>query len=184
MMKLEQKHLHLINSGQLGYATGIISTREAVKQVLAELEASDFPMKRVAVFPVDAEHKKMNENADVEQRVITPIEGAKAGAITGGAAGGLLALIAGLGALVIPGVGPALAVESVLSTLLASGASTAFGSAVGYFHGWFAPERQVRSYASSPAQPEFWVMIEGTADQICQAEAILYYWQVREWRVY
>lgn len=184
MMKLEQKHLHLVDSDQLKYATGIISTREAVIRVLAELESSNFPMKRVAVFPVDAEHKKPNQNADAEQRTITPIEGARAGAITGGAAGGLLALTAGLGALVIPSVGPALAFESVLSTLLASGASAAFGSVVGYFHGWFAPEKQASFYASSPPPSEFWVMIEGTADQIRQAEAILRYWQVREWRVH
>lgn len=183
-MNLEQKYLHLVDSDRLRYATGIISTREAVIQVLAELEGNDFPMKRVAVFPVDAKHREPNQNADADQRTITPIEGARAGAITGGAAGGLLALTAGLGALVIPGVGPALAVESVLSTLLASGASATFGSIVGYFHGWFAPEKQAKFYASSPSPPEFRVMIEGTADQIRQAEAILRYWQVREWRVH
>lgn len=183
-MKLEQKHLHLIDSDRLSYATGIISTREAVIQVLAELEGNDFPMKRVAVFPVDAEHKKPNQNADAEQRTITSIEGARAGAIIGGAAGGLLALTVGLGALVIPGVGPVLAVESVLSTLLASGASATFGSLVGTFHGWFAPEKQARFYDSSPPPAEFLVTIEGTTDQIQRAEAILRYWQVREWRVY
>lgn len=40
-MKLEQKYLHLIDSDRLSYATGIISTREAVIQVLTELESSD-----------------------------------------------------------------------------------------------------------------------------------------------
>lgn len=176
-MKLEQKYL-------LRYATGIISTREAMTQVLDELGAIDFPMKGVAVFPMDAERKKTNQNADAAQRTITPIEGAKAGAVTGGAAGGLLALVVGLGALVIPGVGPVLAAESILSTLLASGASATFGSFVGAFHGWFAPEKQARFYDESPPPAEFLVTIEGTADQIRQAEAILRYWRVRNWRVY
>lgn len=184
MMKLKQNCLNSMDFDQLRSATGIISTREAVTQVLSELEGNDFPMQRVSVFPVDAEHKKPTQNADAAQRTITPIEGAKAGAVTGGATGGLLVLIAGLGALVIPGVGPALAVESVLSTLLASGASAAFGSVVGYFHGWFAPERQAGFYDSSPLPEEFLVTLEGTADQIQQAEAILCYWQVREWRIY
>lgn len=184
MMKLERNYLYSMDFDQLRYATGIISTREAVIQVLAELEGNDFPMKRVSVFPVDAKHKKLNQNADANQRKLTPIEGAKTGAITGGAAGGLLALTAGLAALVIPGVGPVLAVESVLSTLLASGATATFGSLVGAFHGWFAPEKQARFYDSAPAPAEFLVTIEGTADQIRQVEAILRYWRVRDWRVY
>jgi hypothetical protein len=186
MMKPDWNGLKSMNFDRLNYATGIISTREAMIQVLAELKGHDFPMNRVSVFPVNAEqnaeHKKLSRNTDPNQRNITPIEGAKAGAITGGAAGGLLALTVGLGALVVPGVGPALAVESVLSTLLASGTSATFGSVVGAFHGWFAPEKQARFHDSDPA--EFWVTIEGTADQIRQAEVILRYWKVREWRVY
>lgn len=180
MVKSEQNYLHSIDFDRLKYATGIISTREAMIQVLAELEGNDFPMKRVSVFPVDTKYQKVSQNADAEHRSITPIEGAKAGAITGGTAGGLLALTAGLGALVIPGVGPALAVESVLSTLLASGASATFGSFVGAFHGWLAPEKQAKFYDSSSPPAEFFVAIEGTADQIRQAEAILRYWRVRE----
>lgn len=183
-MKPEQSCPNSIDFDRLRYATGIISTREAVTQVLDELEAVDFPMKRVSVFPVNAKYKKLNQNAGAVQRKATPIEGAKAGAITGGATGGLLVLTVGLGALVIPGVGPALAVESVLSTLPASGACATFGSFIGAFHGWFAPEKQARFYDSSPAPAEFWVTIEGTADQIRQAEAILRYWRVQEWRVY
>lgn len=183
-MKPNWDGLSSMDFDRLRYATGIISTREAMTQVLDELSAVDFPMKRVCVFPVHAEHKNLNQNAGADQRNITPIEGAKAGAITGGITGGLLVLTAGLSALIIPGVGPALAVESVLSTLLASGASGTFGSFVGAFHGWFAPEKQARFYDSSPSPAEFWVTIEGTADQIRQAEAILRYWRVREWRIY
>lgn len=182
-MRTDQSCLNSMDFNRLRYATGIISTREAVTQVFDELGAIDFPMNKVFVFPLNAEHKKPNQSADAHQRSMTPIEGAKAGVVTGGATGGLLALTAGLGALVIPGVGPALAVEFVLATLLASGASATFGSLVGAFHGWFAPEKQARFCASYPS-PEFLVMIEGTVDQIRQAECILRYWRVREWCVY
>lgn len=167
---------------QLKYATGIIFTREALTQVLNELRVIDFPMRKISVFIKDSEYKKLHE-AGIDKRVMTPIAGAKAGAIMGGITGGLLVLTAGLGALVIPGVGPALAVESVLTTLLASGASGIFGSLVGAFHGWFGPEKQARFYAPS-LQKEFLVMIHGTVAQIWQAESILRYWCVQEWRVY
>lgn len=167
---------------QLKYATGIIFTREALTQVLDELRAVDFPMRNISVFIKDSEHKKLHE-AHMDKQIMTPIAGSKAGAITGGITGGLLALIAGLGALVIPGVGPALAVESVLTTLLASGASGTFGSLVGAFHGWFEPKKQAKFYAPS-SQQEFLVMICGTVDQIRQAKSILRYWCVREWRIH
>ncbi|MBD2518859.1 hypothetical protein H6G93_28635 [Nostoc sp. FACHB-973] len=165
-------------------AVGIISTRKAATQVLDELTAIDFPMHKISVFALDSGHEKLHEDANAGKHTITPIEGAKTGAITGGTAGGLLALTAGLGVLVIPGFGPALAVESVLGTLLAGGASAIFGSVYGAFQGWFAPERQARLSEPSTFQEEFLVKVEGTADEIWQAESILRYWGVREWHVY
>ncbi|MEH2334504.1 hypothetical protein [Nostoc sp.] len=98
-----------------------------------------------------------------------------------------MALTAGLGVLVIPGFGPALAVESVLATLLAGGGSAMFGSVYGMdgaFQGWFAPERQVRLYHPSTSPEEFLVKVEGTVDEIRKVESILRYWGVQEWRVY
>ncbi|MDZ7962165.1 MAG: hypothetical protein RMY34_30560 [Aulosira sp. DedQUE10] len=165
-------------------AIGIISTRQAATQVLDELTAIDFPMQKISVFTLDSEHEKLHEDANAVKHTMTPIEGAKAGAITGGTAGGFLALTAGLGVLVIPGFGPALAVESVLGTLLAGGASAIFGSVYGAFQGWFAPERQPRLYEPTTLQEEFLVKVEGTVDEIWQAESILRYWGVREWHIY
>lgn len=172
-----------MNFNPVKNAIAIISTRQALTQVLDELRAIDFPMQKISVFNMNSEHEKLPKNADASNRTITPSEGAKAGAITGGTAGGILALIGGLGILVIPGVGPALAVESVLATLLASGASAAFGGLYGAFQGWFAPERLVRLNHPSTSQEEFLVTLEGTADEIRQAEYILGSQGVREWHI-
>ncbi|MDZ8085767.1 MAG: hypothetical protein RMY16_09265 [Nostoc sp. DedQUE12b] len=173
-----------MNFSPVKNAIGIISTHQAVTQVLDELRAIDFPMQKISVFTLDSEDEKLHEDTNADKHPITPIEGAKAGAITGGTAGGLLALTAGLGVLVIPGVGPALAVESVVSTLLAGGASAIFGSVYGAFQGWFAPERQARFCEPATCQEKFLVKVEGTADEIWQAESILRYWGVQEWHVY
>ncbi|MEH2050396.1 hypothetical protein [Nostoc sp.] len=86
--------------------------------------------------------------------------------------------------IVIPGFGPALAVESVVSTLLAGGASAIFGSVYGAFQGWFAPERQARLCEPTTCQEKFLVKVEGTTDEIWQAESILRSWGVREWHIY
>ncbi|MDZ8183646.1 MAG: hypothetical protein RMX96_02125 [Nostoc sp. ChiSLP02] len=165
-------------------AMGIISTRKAAEQVLDELTAIDFPMHKISVFTLDSKRENLHDDANADKHNITPLEGAKAGAITGGTAGGLLTLTAGLGILVIPGFGPALAVESVLSTLLAGGASAIFGSMYGAFQGWFAPKRVASLSEVNSLQEEFLVLVEGTADEIWQAESILRYWGVREWHVY
>ncbi len=172
-----------MNFSPVKNAMGIISTRQAATQVLDELRAIDFPMQKISVFTLDSEHKKLHQDTNTVKHTMTPIEGAKAGAIIGGTAGGLLALIGGLGILVIPGFGPALAVESVVGTLLAGGASAIFGGVYGAFQGWFAPER-LSKLREPTTQEEFLVTIEGTADEIHQAESILRYWSVREWHVY
>ncbi|MEH2281630.1 MAG: hypothetical protein V7K90_09955 [Nostoc sp.] len=173
-----------MNFSPVKNAIGIISTRQAATQVLDELRAIDFPMQKISVFTLDSEDEKLHEDTNAGKHPITPIEGAKAGAITGGTAGGFLALTAGLGVLVIPGFGPALAVESVVSTLLAGGASAIFGSVYGAFQGWFAPERQARLCEPTTCQEKFLVKVEGTADEIWQAESILSYWGVQEWHIY
>ncbi|MHC5734133.1 hypothetical protein [Nostoc sp.] len=165
-------------------AIGVICTRQALTQVLDELRAIDFPMQKISVFTLDSEDEKLYKDTNAGKHPITPIEGAKAGAITGGTAGGFLALTAGLGVLVIPGFGPALAVESVVGTLLAGGASAIFGSVYGAFQGWFAPERQARLCEPTTCQEKFLVKVKGTTDEIWQAESILRDWGVRECHIY
>ncbi|MBD2208809.1 hypothetical protein H6G27_02850 [Nostoc linckia FACHB-104] len=169
-----------MNSNSVKKATGIIPNRQAATQVLDELRAIDFPMAKISVFATESKQQKLH-NARAGNQIVNPIEGAKAGAITGGTAGGVLAVTTGLGVLMIPGFGPALAVESVLTTLLAGGASAIFGSLCGAFQGWFAPEKQVKLWQPSE---DFLVKVEGTADEIQQAEYILRYWGVREWHIY
>jgi predicted phage tail protein len=171
-----------MNFSPVKNAMGIISSRQAVTQVLDELRTVNFPMQKISVFTLNSEREKLHEDVSADTHTMTPNEAAKAGAITGGTAGGLLALTAGLGVLVIPGFGPALAVESVVGTLLAGGASAMFGGVYGAFQGWFAPKKQAKFYEPRTFQEEFLVKVEGTADEIHQAEAILRSWGVREWQ--
>lgn len=70
-----------------------------------------------------------------------------------------------------------------MGTLLAGGVSAIFGSVYGAFQGWFAPERQARREPTT-CQEKFLVKVEGTTDEIWQAESILRYWGVQEWHIY
>src|SRR3569623_1381440 len=58
-------------------------------------------------------------------------EGTTAGVTAGGAIGGTLGLLAGIGALAIPGVGPLIAAGPIMGTLAGIGSGAALGGLVG-----------------------------------------------------
>lgn len=73
-------------------------------------------------------------------------EGATTGMTTGGIVGGALGLLAGLGALAIPGAGPFIAAGPILSALSGLGAGGALGGIIGGLIGWGIPEYEAKRY--------------------------------------
>jgi hypothetical protein len=73
-------------------------------------------------------------------------EGTTTGAATGGAVGGTLGLLAGVGALAIPGLGPFIAAGPIMSTLAGLGVGGAVGGLVGALVGMGIPEYEAKRY--------------------------------------
>jgi hypothetical protein len=73
-------------------------------------------------------------------------EGTTAGAATGGAIGGTLGLLAGIGALAIPGVGPFIAAGPIIGALAGLGAGGAVGGIVGALVGMGIPEYEAKRF--------------------------------------
>ena len=73
-------------------------------------------------------------------------EGATTGAVSGGAIGGTLGLLAGIGALAIPGLGPFIAAGPIVATLAGAGAGGAVGTLVGALVGMGIPEYEAKRY--------------------------------------
>jgi hypothetical protein len=73
-------------------------------------------------------------------------EGATAGATAGGVVGGTLGVLAGLGALAIPGLGPLLAAGPIVAGLAGLGAGGAVGGLIGALVGMGVPEYEARRY--------------------------------------
>ncbi len=73
-------------------------------------------------------------------------EGTAAGATTGGMIGGTLGLLAGIGALAIPGVGPLIAAGPIIAALAGVGAGCAVGGIVGALVGMGIPEYEAKRY--------------------------------------
>jgi hypothetical protein len=73
-------------------------------------------------------------------------EGATTGAATGIVAGGTLGLLAGIGALAIPGLGPFIAAGPIMGALAGAGAGGVVGGLVGALVGMGIPEYEAKRY--------------------------------------
>jgi len=73
-------------------------------------------------------------------------EGATTGVAAGGVVGGTLGLLAGIGALAIPGVGPLIAAGPIMGALAGLGVGGAVGGLVGALIGMGIPEYEAKRY--------------------------------------
>jgi hypothetical protein len=73
-------------------------------------------------------------------------EGAAAGAGTGAVVGGTLGLLAGIGALAIPGVGPFIAAGPIMGALAGAGTGGVVGGIIGGLVGMGIPEYEAKRY--------------------------------------
>ena len=73
-------------------------------------------------------------------------EGTTAGVTTGGLIGGTLGVLAGIGALAIPGVGPLIAAGPIMAGLAGLGVGGAVGGLVGALVGMGIPEYEAKRY--------------------------------------
>jgi hypothetical protein len=80
------------------------------------------------------------------QKATKAPEGATAGASAGAILGGALGLLAGIGAIAIPGVGPLIAAGPILATLAGVGAGGAVGGLTGALIGMGIPEYEAKRY--------------------------------------
>lgn len=73
-------------------------------------------------------------------------EGSATGAVTGGVIGGTLGILAGVGSIAIPGIGPFIAAGPVLAALAGVGAGGTVGVIVGALVGMGIPEYEAKRY--------------------------------------
>jgi hypothetical protein len=104
---------------------------------------------------------------------LTPGEGAAAGAGIGAALGGLGGVLMGLGLLVIPGVGPALAAGALASGLVGAGIGGAAGGIAGALANAGVPEDEANYYAEGVRRGGHLVVVTTTEDRYATAQDIL-----------
>jgi hypothetical protein len=120
----------------------IVKTRSQAETIIEELQAVGFENDDISVlFP----NQEGTKDFAHEHNTKAP-EGAIAGVGTGGVVGGTLGLLAGIGALAIPGIGPLLAAGPVLAAMSGAAAGATVGGITGALIGMGIPEMEAKRY--------------------------------------
>lgn len=176
---------HRPDSGRRHRAVGVFPHRRDAEAALRDLKDSGFSMNQISLVGKHTSGEPKIGN--VADRTMTD-EGAKTGAGTGAALGGLGGLLVGLGALAIPGIGPVMAGGALATALATTAAGGAIGAAAGGITGALVglgiPDDQARLYNDRVNRGDYLVMVDGTEDEIRRADTILSRHGVQDWNIF
>lgn len=92
-------------------------------------------------------------------------EGASAGAVLGGVTGGILGWLVGIGALVVPGVGPIVAAGALATTLGAAALGAVAGGLIGALVDLGIPEDEALGYEGSVREGSMLLSVHAATDE-------------------
>jgi hypothetical protein len=130
-------------SGKKVGVFGIYSTRVAVENAADALVKAGFPTSDISVLLPES----LGGPKDMGTSKATKApEGTAAGVTTGGIIGGTLGVLAGVGLLAIPGLGPFIAAGPIMAGLAGLGVGGAVGGVTGALIGMGIPEFEAKRY--------------------------------------
>jgi hypothetical protein len=149
---------------------GVYSGAMAAERAVAALVNAGFSNNAISVLLPDNQSTKDFAH---EKHTKAP-EGTTTGVATGGVVGGTLGLLAGIGALAIPGVGPFIAAGPIMGALAGLGVGGAVGGLIGALVGMGIPEYEAKRYEGHLKEGGVLLSVHcDTADQITRAKGIL-----------
>src|ERR1700730_14829542 len=149
---------------------GIYKTTTSAEHSVDRLLAAGFSNDDISVLLQDSASSKDFAH---EKNTKAP-EGATTGVATGGVIGGTLGLLAGIGALAIPGVGPLIAAGPIMASLAGVGIGGAVGGIVGALVGMGIPEYEAKRYEGAVKDGGTLLSVHcDTSEQIDTAKAAL-----------
>src|SRR5688500_18842465 len=121
---------------------GVVETQMQAESIVNALQTAGFRLNDVsALFP----DKQGTKDFAHEKNTKAP-EGAVTGAAGGGLLGGTIGLLAGIGALAIPGLGPFIAAGPLMAALSGAAAGATLGGLTGALVGMGIPEIEAKVY--------------------------------------
>lgn len=149
---------------------GIYHSVKHAEQTVDRLLAAGYTNDAISVLLPD--NQSTREFAH-EKNTKAP-EGTATGVTTGGVIGGTLGLLAGIGALAIPGVGPFIAAGPIMGALAGLGVGGAVGGLIGALVGMGIPEFEAKRYEGQIKDGGVLLSVHcDTSEQIKRAKEVL-----------
>jgi hypothetical protein len=157
-------------AGKNTAAFGIYPSRATAENAVDQLVSAGFSRADVSVLMAD--NQGAREFA-AEKNTKAP-EAAATGAGVGGTVGGTLGLLAGIGALAIPGVGPLIAAGPIMGALAGLGVGGAVGGLLGALVGMGIPEYEAKRYEGRVKEGGILLSVHcDSSEEISRAKEIL-----------
>jgi uncharacterized membrane protein len=142
---------------------GVAKTNLQVERTIDELQED-------ALIPVSEISVIMPEGSDrpavATEGTTKASEGASAGALTGGVIGGTIGLLAGIGTLAIPGLGPLIAAGPIMAALGGTAAGATAGGVVGALVGLGIPESEAKVYEERLKEGGYLVAVQVVNNEV------------------
>jgi hypothetical protein len=121
---------------------GLCANRQVAENAVDQLIAAGFRTEDISVLMQD----NVGTKDFAHEKATKAPEGTATGVVTGGVIGGTLGLLAGIGALAIPGLGPFIAAGPIMGALAGLGSGGVVGGIVGALIGMGIPEYEAKRY--------------------------------------
>jgi hypothetical protein len=149
---------------------GIFQTAAQAEHTVNQLMDARFRSDDISVLLPDNESTKDFAH---EKNTKAP-EGAATGVTAGGAIGGTLGLLAGIGMLAIPGLGPFIAAGPIMGALAGLGVGGAVGGLIGALVGMGIPEYEAKRYEGRIKEGGVLLSVHcDTSEEIARAKDVL-----------
>jgi hypothetical protein len=149
---------------------GIFASGEQAERAVDTLIAGGFPSANISVLLPDTGSTR--EFAHTKETKAP--EGTTAGVTMGGVVGGTLGVLAGIGALALPGIGPFIAAGPIVAGLAGLGLGGALGGFVGALVGMGIPEYEAKRYEGHVRDGGTLMSVHcDTAEEIARAKDLM-----------
>jgi hypothetical protein len=157
-------------SGKNTAVFGIYRDRTHVEEGVDTLLDNGFRSEDISVLLPENQGTK---DFATEKHTKAP-EGTATGVVTGGVVGGTLGLLAGIGVLAIPGLGPLLAAGPLVAALAGIGTGGVLGGIIGALVGMGIPEYEARRYEGMIREGKALLSVHcDNSDWVSRAKGIL-----------
>ncbi|OPH60359.1 low temperature-induced protein [Paenibacillus ferrarius] len=138
---------------------GVFHSETEAIQVINKLKNEGYSSDDISVIGRNNEGLSQIEDATETKAE----EGLATGAASGGVLGGVTGLLASIGALAIPGIGPLIAAGPIVATLTGAAIGASAGGLVGSLIGLGIPEKEAATYEAYIKDGKILVLVESDA---------------------